>query len=125
VRDEATGAPLAWAVEYDDGSWGMLHVQEMHRRRGLGRLCLLELMMQLVAKRREQWREWKELVARELGDGAASDMQQGSFVPFCYVVQTNTASQTLLERLGIFTRSSEMYSWMHFKAGSSTSVQER
>ncbi|KAF7984218.1 hypothetical protein HWV62_16016 [Athelia sp. TMB] len=43
----ADGLPVAWALVHADGSIGALHVEDAHRRRGLGRLVMRALVEQL------------------------------------------------------------------------------
>ena len=74
----AGGPAVAWAVEYDDGSFGMLTTVEGHRRRGLARLALVALVTRLV---------------EEEGRLARHPL-------FCYVVEGNSPSLALLRSLG-------------------------
>ncbi|GBF95575.1 hypothetical protein Rsub_08556 [Raphidocelis subcapitata] len=83
---DAAGRPVAWAVEYEDGSFGMLHTEEDHRRRGLGRLVLVALVQRLVAR----------------GALARAPL-------FAYVVDSNEPSRRLLRALGF--QETAVFSW--------------
>ncbi|KAI8472873.1 MAG: acyl-CoA N-acyltransferase [Monoraphidium minutum] len=72
------GAVVAWVVEYEDGSLGMLTTLRSHRRRGLARAALVGLVQRLVE-----------------GEGRLA-----AHPLFCYVVAGNAPSLALLASLG-------------------------
>lgn len=50
MRDKRTGRALSWAVEYNDGSIGMVYTLDAARRRGLARLCVASITAVLAAE---------------------------------------------------------------------------
>lgn len=87
IRVKATGQPVSWALQQSDGSMGMLHTVQEHRRKGLGKVS----MMALVRK-----------------------LQSLNTQVFCYVVQENTASMKLLESIGF--QNTGMFDWVGYVA---------
>jgi ribosomal protein S18 acetylase RimI-like enzyme len=82
---------VSWAVEYEDpGAFGMLHTQEGHRQRGLGRLCVVHLLQQLL---------------QEQGPGGGD--------VYCYALCDNAASIALLTSVGL--QQAGVFSWMGFE----------
>jgi GNAT superfamily N-acetyltransferase len=69
------GTPVAWALVHYDGSIGMVHTVDEHRRKGYARAVV------------------SALVEERLRAGRAS---------FCFIVEGNTASERLFEGLGFF-----------------------
>ena len=68
----------------------MLTTVEAHRRKGLARLVLVDLLQQLVGAGRQQ-----------------------SHALFCYVVETNAASRSLLRSVGL--DEAALFSWQHWE----------
>lgn len=83
------GQAVAWVVEYEDGSFGMLTTLEAYRRRGLARVVLGDLIQQLVM------------------EGGGRDLAQRPL--FCYVVETNMPSLSLLRSMGF--EATGVFSW--------------
>jgi 8-oxo-dGTP diphosphatase len=67
------GMLVGWAITHDDGALGMLHVLREHRRKGIARMLMIDLI---------------EKVRRD------------GLTPFTYVEPDNTASMNLMESLG-------------------------
>jgi ribosomal protein S18 acetylase RimI-like enzyme len=87
VRDAASGALAAWALEYDDGCFGCLGTAAAHRRRGLARACV------------------SAMVARARSAGRAA---------VCFVVTENGPSLALMRSLG-FEEAGARYVWSGFE----------
>lgn len=73
VRCKATDKAMAWVLECNDGSIGMLYTVEEGRRKGLASLCVVDITRQLAAAGRDT---------------------------FCFVVHGNKASLATMESLG-------------------------
>ena len=83
---------MAWILEYDNGSIGMLHTRPEHRGRGYGRAVVRALAAELAT-------------AHTHGTRA---------VPvFCYIAEDNVASLRIFEGLG-FTRR-DLVAYLHFR----------
>ncbi|KAL6748863.1 hypothetical protein V8C86DRAFT_2867606 [Haematococcus lacustris] len=82
------GQPVAWALQYNDGSLGMAHCLPAFRRHGLMSLCMADLVD-------------KVLQAGQLQDCV-----------FGYVVDGNAASEAMMRSLGF--RCTGRAHWLHF-----------
>lgn len=134
---------VSWALEMEAGYLGVLHTVEQHRRKGLGRVVLLDLLSKLY---KAYLREDVEVQQRLAECGAVSAVsccacsQNGSCssctgcklqdrseglgtdaggscwpggAAYCYVMQGNRPSVALLESVGL-VRSQECW-WMGFE----------
>lgn len=91
VQQRAQHQPAAaWIVQYADGSIGMAHTLAAHRRKGLMRVCIAELVRSIQA-----------------------DCGRHQEI-FGFVVQNNEASQQLFEGMG-FARDPMLYYWIGFE----------
>jgi hypothetical protein len=77
------GELVSWIVIYDYSAIGMMFTVESHRRKGLGECCARALLA--------RWPHGK------LG------------LPFCYIVQGNTASEKLYAKLGFLNQGAVMW----------------
>ena len=82
------GVPAAWALVHYDGSIGMVHTLEAHRRKGYARVVV------------------SALVEKRFRAGRA---------PYCFIVEGNHASERLFEDLGFFRQAD--LSWVHSSPG--------
>lgn len=92
--------PVAWVLQQDYGSVGMLYTEPGHRRRGLGRRVLCHLAHRLLEERATALGAVKDssdvdLTALLAADGAALPPP-----PFAYIVEGNTASEALFAEAG-------------------------
>jgi len=86
------GVPAAWALVHYDGSIGMVHTLEAHRRKGYARA----VVSALVEKRFRAER-----------------------APYCFIVEGNHVSERLFEDLGFFRQAD--LSWVHCAPGEQSS----
>ncbi|KAI8831856.1 hypothetical protein BC829DRAFT_494396 [Chytridium lagenaria] len=86
------GSMVAWSLTHTNFAVGLTSTISTHRRRGLANIC--------VASLATAQREWIKQIT-----GATQSEVMEVFVPFCYIADTNVASQSLFRRIG-FTRES-------------------
>jgi len=96
--DSGKRRPVSWALEYPNGSWGMLHTLESHRRRGLALRVVRSLM-------------------RHLRDG--DDDRR----VFNYVVEGNDASVRLCTKVGL-RKGESAVDWVFLRAGGGFEASE-
>ncbi|KAL6748868.1 hypothetical protein V8C86DRAFT_2867671 [Haematococcus lacustris] len=89
VSSRESGQPVAWALQYNDGSLGMAHCLPAFRRHGLMSLCMADLVD-------------KVLQAGQLQDCV-----------FGYVVDGNAASEAMMRSLGF--RCTGRVHWLCFR----------
>lgn len=88
VRLRASGEAVSWAVQYEDGSLGMLFTQESHRRQGLGKWVMSSLIGRV----------------RALGQPV-----------YCYSVQDNLTSVSMMTSLGF--KNYGVFHWIGCRRG--------
>jgi GNAT superfamily N-acetyltransferase len=86
VRLKEGGQAVCWALEYPDGSMGMVYTLPEHRRLGLASACVQDLACKLL--------------------------RGGAPEAFCFVTRDNEASRQMLGGLGFVP--SGCYVWMAF-----------
>ncbi|KAG2484580.1 hypothetical protein HYH03_016623 [Edaphochlamys debaryana] len=106
---------VAWILHYGDGSIGLAHTLEAHRRRGLMRRCGLEMVRRLLGPGRGEAEEEQEGSTERGAAGAGAGAGAGGAGAgggggeaggwrqrevFLFVVQGNGASVALFEGLG-------------------------
>jgi hypothetical protein len=94
LRHSDSGVLAAWMLTYEDGASGVLYVDDAHRRQGLARAVVASLV---DAYYRDK--------ARCFGVDIQNDF-------FCYIVDSNKASEALFSSLG-FRRVQDM-TWIGF-----------
>eukprot|EP00729_Bicosta_minor_P006034 gene6034-24849_t len=87
--DVVTGQPVAWAVTRNDGSIGLLHTEEQHRKQGLAKAVVTDLVTKLRAK--------------------------GFAEPYFYVSKGNEGSEKVCAGLGFSPMPGEGYVWLSYK----------
>ncbi|PNH05288.1 hypothetical protein TSOC_008477 [Tetrabaena socialis] len=101
------GSAVAWILQYGDGSIGMVHTLEAHRRCGLMRACVLEMLRRLQA-------DLEQRVSGGCSGAGRAGQQTDAYV---FIVPDNTSSVKLFEGLG-FRPSSEPFHWFGVESSS-------
>ncbi|KAG2425591.1 hypothetical protein HXX76_013634 [Chlamydomonas incerta] len=141
--DEESDA-VAWILQYADGSVGMAHTQSGHRRRGLMRLALMEMVRRLLGsdgpshlpprqqeaccaqQQSQQQAQATSSSGAAAGSPVTVDASAGAAQAhtagarqdevFAFIVLENAASVALFEGLG-FRRCERAYHWFGVEGG--------